>query len=106
RCAADGLLPPEVCWQKKKRGFETPARQWFKKDLAPQIKRLLSKPDSPLLEFFATGRLLAQFKVFEKRDSDGLTENEWFKLAGTSIWLDQLKSLSRRPVPEAILAIH
>ncbi len=106
RCAMDGLLPAEICWQKKKRGFETPARQWFKTDLAPQIEELLSQRGSPLSEFFEMDRLLAQFKVYEKGSSGSLTENEWFKLVGTSIWLEQLKSSSRRPVPEAALAVQ
>jgi asparagine synthetase B (glutamine-hydrolysing) len=106
RCAMDGLLPAAICWQKKKRGFETPARQWFKTDLAPQVKELLSQRDGPLSEFFEMDRLLAQFKVFEKRNNGCLTENEWFKVVGTSIWLEQLKSSSRRSAPEAALAVQ
>lgn len=106
RRAVDGLLPAGICWQKKKRGFETPARQWFKTDLAPQIKELLSQRDGPLSEFFEIDRLLAQFKVYEKGSSGSLTENEWFKLVGTSIWLEQLDSSSRRPAPEAAMAVQ
>lgn len=106
RRAMDGLLPAGICWQTKKRGFETPARQWFKTDLAPQIKELLSQPDGPLSEFFEMDRLFAQFRVYEKGSSGSLTENEWFKLVGTSIWLEQLNSSFRKPAPEAALAVH
>ena len=106
RCAIDGQLPAEICWQKKKRGFETPARQWFRTNLAPQIRESLSRQDCPLAEFFEKDQLLAQFKIFEIRDGGSLTKNEWFKLIGTSIWLEQLKSPSRRPAPEAALAIQ
>ncbi|MGH9781505.1 MAG: hypothetical protein ACRD33_06760, partial [Candidatus Acidiferrales bacterium] len=58
----------------------------------------------PLAEFFEMDGLLAQFEGFEKRNSNSLTENEWFKLVGTCIWLEQLKSWSRRPAPEAAMA--
>ncbi|MGH9729332.1 MAG: asparagine synthase (glutamine-hydrolyzing) [Candidatus Acidiferrales bacterium] len=104
RRAMDDALPSKICWQRKKRGFETPARQWFRTDLAPQIKELLSSRKCPLAEFFEMDGLLAQFEGFEKRNSNSLTENEWFKLVGTCIWLEQLKSWSRRPAPEAAMA--
>jgi hypothetical protein len=44
--------------------------------------------------------------VYEKGSSGSLTENEWFKLVGTSIWLEQLDSSSRRPAPEAAMAVQ
>ncbi len=106
RRTMDGLLPASICWQRKKRGFETPARHWFKTDLAPQIRELLSQRDCRLSEFFEVDRLLAHFKVFEKRNSRCLTGNEWFKLLSTSIWLEQLKASSRRPAPEAALVVQ
>ncbi len=98
RAMAD-LLPAEVCWEKKKRVFDTPARQWFMTNLAAEMKDLLSRRDSPLSEFVETGALLKHYGEFRNSNGDALTEHDWFKLAGTSLWLDQLKLPSRACEP-------
>lgn len=102
----NGQLPAAICWQKKKRGFETPARRWFQTDLAPQMESLLSRRDCPLSEFVETNRLLEHFRLFQNGTGGTLTEYDWFKLATTNLWLEQLKSFSPAAAPEPTLAIQ
>ncbi|MGA8028084.1 MAG: asparagine synthase (glutamine-hydrolyzing) [Bryobacteraceae bacterium] len=92
RKAMDDSLPSEVCWQKKKRGFETPADDWFREDLALEMRQVLSPRTSPLNELFNTPDLLENFEGFVRGDPDTLTQFDWFKLMGTAIWLEQLTS--------------
>lgn len=106
RRAMEERLPPAICWQKKKRGFETPARHWFKTDLAGQVEGLLSRKDSPLAELFDIRALRRQFKAFQSTNHDTLTEYDWFRLVGTTIWLDQLRSSSVRAGLEPIMAVQ
>jgi hypothetical protein len=91
------LLPAEVCWAKKKRGFDTPAKRWFGTDLAPEMKSLFSKRDARLSEFLDMGRVLQQYNAFQRGDIGCLTEYDWFRLVGTEIWLEQTKSPLRSP---------
>jgi len=103
RQAMRNSLPHEVCWQKKKRGFDTPAHTWFQTDLVSQTRQVLSRKDSPLCEFFDTARLLQQYEVFLIGRRNTLTHFDWFKLLGTSIWLEQIKagvSLSGRSLAD------
>jgi asparagine synthase (glutamine-hydrolysing) len=86
------LLPAEVCWAKKKRGFDTPAKRWFETDLAPEMKSLFSKRDAHLSEFLDMGRVLQQYDAFQDGEMGCLTEYDWFRLVGTEIWLDQTRS--------------
>jgi asparagine synthase (glutamine-hydrolysing) len=90
RRAMSPVVPLEVCWQKKKRGFDTPAHDWFKSELAPPMRQMLSCKDSPLNEFFDVARLLQHYDAFLAGGRDTLTHFDWFKLLGTSIWLEQL----------------
>jgi asparagine synthase (glutamine-hydrolysing) len=82
-------LPAVVRWQKKKRGFETPARQWFANDLAHPLRCMLARDDSPVAEFFdvkAISRHLGQ-----AGNDNNLTANDLFKLAALNVWLEQLR---------------
>jgi asparagine synthase (glutamine-hydrolysing) len=96
RAMAD-LLPAEVCWAKKKRGFDTPAKRWFETDLAPQMKSLFSKRDARLSEFLDMELVLRQYRAFQRGEIGSLTEYDWFRLVGTEIWLEQTKSPLRSP---------
>jgi asparagine synthase (glutamine-hydrolysing) len=98
RRAMSQVIPQEVCWQKKKRGFDTPAHDWFKSELAPSMRQVLSCKDSPLSDFFDLPRLLHEYDNFIAGGRDTLTHFDWFKLLGTSIWLKQLtnKTLQTR----------
>ncbi len=89
------LLPAEVCWGKKKRGFETPSRRWFKTNLSVEMEDLLSRRDSPLSEFLETERLVKHYAEFRNANGETLTEHDWFKLAGACLWLEQVRSPSR-----------
>jgi asparagine synthase (glutamine-hydrolysing) len=92
RDAMSHVLPPEICWQKQKHGFDTPARKWFKNDLAHQMEELLSKRAAPLENFLNTRLLAEHYRTYCRTAGETLTESDWFKLIGTSIWLDQLHS--------------
>jgi len=94
RQAMNDALPREICWQRKKRGFETPARNWFMTGLAPHMLRLFSERDSGLDELVDTRRLLGQYHAFLGGDPGTLTHFDWFKLLTTSIWLKQLTASS------------
>ena len=89
RRAMSRLIPPEVCWQKQKRGFNTPAESWFKADLAPQMRALLSRKSSPLNDLFDTTRLLQQYELYLAGVSTALNQFDWFRLMTTSLWLEQ-----------------
>jgi asparagine synthase (glutamine-hydrolysing) len=97
RRAMSTSLPSEICWQKKKRGFNTPAQGWFKTGLVPQMRQVLSRRDSPLDEFVETQRLLRHYEAFLAGDANTLTHFDWFKLLGTSIWLDQTRANASEP---------
>lgn len=97
REAMSRRLPHEVCWQKVKRGFETPARQWFKTDLARPLEYMLSSKNSPLAEFFDIKALSQRLQIAGLNE---ITEFDWFKLATTHVWLEQLQQLrcAKEPV--------
>lgn len=95
-------LPAEVCWAKKKRGFDTPAKRWFEKDLAPEMKSLFSDRDAHLSEYLDMRRVLHQYEVFRHGEMGCLTEQDWFRLVGTEIWLEQPKSPLRSSKLEAV----
>lgn len=95
RNAMNGQLPDEICWQKLKRGFETPARRWFKTKLAKPIEDLLARKDSPLTEFFDLRGITGFFHIAPYAGGTSLTEFDWFKLATTDLWLRQLRHVSR-----------
>jgi len=95
-------LPDEICWEKLKRGFETPARQWFRHDLEEQIKGLLSRNDSPLAELFDVKAIVGRFRMASSAGDTCLTEFDWFKLATTDVWLRQLQHVSQ--MEEVILS--
>jgi asparagine synthase (glutamine-hydrolysing) len=95
RRVMSGSLPPEVCWQKKKRGFDTPAESWFKADLAPHMRALLSRKGSPLNELFDTTRLLEQYELSLTGGNTALNQFDWFRLMTTSLWLEQGNSSLR-----------
>jgi asparagine synthase (glutamine-hydrolysing) len=97
RRAMAELLPAEVCWAKKKRGFDTPAKGWFKTDLAPEMKGLFSKRDAHLSEFLDMRQVLYQYEAFQQGEMGCLTEYDLFRLVGTEIWLQQTKSPLRFP---------
>jgi asparagine synthase (glutamine-hydrolysing) len=102
RRAMQTHLPSEICWQKLKRGFETPARQWFRTALASPMEDMLLKRDSLLADCFdlkALGRGLRN----DRNAPDALTEFDWFKLATATLWLDQLKRVSLRREPVLVL---
>lgn len=99
RRAMSGTLPSDVCWQKQKRGFDTPARGWFKTDLGEPTKELLTHHDCLLDEFMDTRRLANHYEGFRRGEDDTLTEYEWFKLISAGIWLEQLKSSPRAQEP-------
>ncbi|HEV2489267.1 MAG TPA: asparagine synthase (glutamine-hydrolyzing) [Candidatus Acidoferrales bacterium] len=105
RCAMAGSLPSEVCWQKQKRGFDTPARRWFKSDLSEQMTELLTQKQSRLDEFVDTCQLARHYELFQRGEGDSLTESDWFKLVGTSIWLSQLKKTSFLALEPAMAAV-
>ena len=90
-------LPHQVRWQTKKRGFETPARQWFANDLAGPVLDLLADPDSPLVEFFDMPGICSYLAKPRRAQSGALTENDLFKLAATSVWLSHLRRVPERP---------
>lgn len=90
-------LPPEVRWQTKKRGFETPALQWFANDLARPIIDLLASLASPLAEFFDVSKICSYLANPRRAQSGVLTENDLFKLAATSVWLSHLHRAPERP---------
>jgi asparagine synthase (glutamine-hydrolysing) len=104
RKAMRAQLPEEVCWQKMKRGFETPARRWFRTDLARPLEEMLSRKDSLLAEFFDLKTLLQRFRIARNASDNGLTEFDWFKLITTNVWLEQLRRSSR--AEDAALAIQ
>jgi asparagine synthase (glutamine-hydrolysing) len=90
RSSMDSTLPAEVCWQRKKRGFDTPAHSWFERDLIGQMTQLLSDRQSMLGELFDMDDLLTNYRLFTSGAPDTLTQYDWFKLAGTSIWFDHI----------------
>lgn len=90
-------LPYRIRWQTRKRGFETPARHWFKNDLARPLFSLLSESASPLAEFFDTRKICVYLAKPRRVQSGALTENDLFKLAATSVWLSHLHRVSERP---------
>lgn len=84
-------LPSELRWQTKKRGFETPARQWFAGDLASPLREFLSDPAAPLAEFFNLDGVRKRLDGARHLPSPAFTENDLFKLATMNIWLSQLR---------------
>ncbi|HKS95535.1 MAG TPA: asparagine synthase (glutamine-hydrolyzing) [Terriglobia bacterium] len=100
RRALRDQLPREVCWQTKKRGFDTPLRSWLRNELAAPMHDLLSRADSRLAEFLDPPRLLRCYDAFVATDASMLTEYQWFRLAGTSHWLDQLQAARVVSTPE------
>lgn len=88
-------LPAGVCWQRVKRGFETPAQTWFKTDLAPQIDEVLHSVDSPLAEWFNLPALREQLQKSHTAGRPSLSEFDWFKLVTAHIWLNQLRGVPR-----------
>ena len=100
RQAMQNLLPATVCWQTKKRGFDTPLRSWLRGELAAPMRGLLSRPSSGLDEFLDQKRLLHCFDTFVATGAATLTEYQWFRLAGTSLWLEQLKESPHIPARE------
>lgn len=92
RHAMSATLPPAVCWQKQKRGFDTPARRWFKCELSEPMTELFGRPSSLLNEFVDVKQLAQHYEAFRRGEGETLTEYDWFKLVGASVWLDQLHS--------------
>lgn len=84
-------LPQEICWQRKKHGFETPAQNWFKTDLACLLEELLTNRESSLGDFFNLQAIRKQLHESHDVRRKSLTEFDWFKLVTTDIWLQQLK---------------
>lgn len=95
RQAMNAQLPAEICWQKLKRGFETPARRWFRNELASPFEHLLLKKDSPLAEFFDMKGILGAFRGSLNSARVCLTEFDCFKLATTELWLRELSHVAR-----------
>jgi asparagine synthase (glutamine-hydrolysing) len=95
RQAMAAYLPHEICWQRAKRGFETPAQSWFKTDLASAIKEILSQSQSPLNEFFDVCALREQLCRTRDGMATSLSEFDWFKLVTTDLWLRQLTHAGR-----------
>jgi asparagine synthase (glutamine-hydrolysing) len=104
RKAMSSQLPSEICWQTIKRGFETPARRWFNRELAQPLEEILAKQDSPLAEFFDLKAIMRRFRLGRNAVGSGLTEYDWFKLATTRVWLEQLKRVSR--AESAVLSVR
>lgn len=102
RKAMNAQLPKEICWQKLKRGFETPARRWFRHNLSRPLEDLLSRDDSPLTELFDLKKIVEIFRSGPNGAGTPLTEFDWFKLATTDVWLRQLRHVSR--MEEAVLS--
>lgn len=98
RKAMDVSLPSDVCWQTMKRGFETPARRWFKTDLAQPLEDTLSSEDSLLAEFFDLKPLRDCLRRARNGSDNEITEFDWFKLATSHLWLEQLKRVRREEV--------
>jgi asparagine synthase (glutamine-hydrolysing) len=99
RQAMQNLLPAEVCWRTKKSGFDTPLRSWLRTELAAPMRDLLSRADSPLAEFLDRQRLLRCYDAFVATGAT-LTEYQWFRLAGTSLWLQQIKGTPQVSAPD------
>ncbi len=95
RQAMAEYLPQEICWQRAKRGFETPAQTWFKTDLAGSIEDVLSQQQSPLAELFDLRALREQFRRTRDAWITSLSEFDWFKLMTTDVWLKQLRNVNR-----------
>ena len=95
RKAMSSRLPAEVCWQKTKRGFETPAWRWFTVELARPLEDVFSRKDSLLMEFFDLRAILHQFRTARRTGDNALTEFDWFKLLATNLWLEQLKKIPK-----------
>lgn len=95
RQAMNTQLPAEICWQKLKRGFETPARHWFRNELASPFKHLLLKKDCPLAEFFDLKAIVGAFRGASNSARACLTEFDCFKLATTELWLRELSRAAR-----------
>lgn len=95
RQAMADYLPQEICRQRVKRGFETPAQSWFESDLARPIEEILSQPQSPLTELFDLHALRKQFRRTRDAWITSLSEFDWFKLVTTDLWLKQLADVAR-----------
>lgn len=95
RQAMADYLPQEICWQRAKRGFETPAQNWFKTDLARPIEEVLSQQQSPLAELFDLHELRKQCRRTRGAGITSLSEFDWFKLLTTDVWIKQLRTVNR-----------
>lgn len=95
RQAMADYLPQEICWQRAKRGFETPAQSWFKGDLARPIEEILSQQHAALAELFDLQALRKQFRRTREAWITFLSEFDWFKLLTTDVWLKQLANAGR-----------
>src|SRR5579875_257620 len=101
--------PADVFQQTKKRGFETPARDWFAADLAKPLESMLST-DSPLTEFFDISALRNHLIAARKCQSDPLNEKDLFKIAATTLWLKRLTASRRgheqaKSIPELFASL-
>ena len=65
----------------------------------PQVRQVLSRKPSPLGELFDTARLLQHYELFRAGGMNTLTHFDWFKLLGTSIWLEHLQSSTEEDEP-------
>ena len=92
RRAMNDVLPESVCWQKVKRGFDTPARNWFRADLGQHTMELFLQHDNPLDQFIDTRKLAMQLNLYRRGESECFTDYDWFRLVSTNIWLKQLNS--------------
>lgn len=105
RHTMSGSLPVDLCWRTKKNGFDTPAKHWFKNDLAQQTEQTLLEKHSPLAEFFDMARLYGHFKSFRSGNGSlGLTACDWFKIVTTGIWLKQVQT--QTAISEPALAVR
>ncbi len=95
RQAMAEYLPQEICWQRAKRGFETPAQTWLKTDLAGSIDEILGQQQSPLADFFDLCGLRRQICRTRDGVATSLSEFDWFKLVTTDLWLKQLRNVGR-----------
>lgn len=88
-------LPQDICWQRTKRGFETPAHDWFKTDLTCLLDEMLTNRESSLGELFDLKAIRRELHESHDGLVKSLSEFDWFKLVTADIWLRQLKSVGR-----------
>ena len=94
RRAMAGIVPDRVCWRRDKKGFPTPFRRWFRKELYPWVKALLESRllrETELLNLAAARNLL-------KQHEEGFVnaENRIWRWVIAALWLEELDKLTDR----------